>query len=439
MFFFQLRTFFLLLFLPVLLQAQTTTPFGANERKEVVTKVSQLLLDNYVYPDTAKQMAAQLNKRLKEGAYDKITDPVVFSDRINQDMLSVYHDGHLQLQYNPVSPSTIIPTQEVMPPLDSDPFHAIKQANFGISSVEILTGNVGYINLEHFWADGVYGRKNIKAALQLVQYTNGLIIDLRTNGGGSPESVAQLCGFFFDKKVHVNDSYSRPDNRTTAFWGTPDTSLKALVTMPLYILTSSKTFSAAEEFAYDMQNLKRATIVGETTGGGAHNTFEQPAGNDFVLYIPYGRAVNPVTHSNWEGTGVKPDVAVPADKALSTAQEKIILAALGDPKNVEDFFSLEWQLDLLHAQINPVIIDTLQLKKFAGVYGERTFTFENGKLYYQRTGKPKFELEPMTATIMKGKGNTYFKIEFIENSAGEVNEVKAYYQDQRIESSQRTK
>ncbi|MES2780636.1 MAG: S41 family peptidase [Bacteroidota bacterium] len=413
-----------------------TYTLTSKTRLEVVNVIRQLLMDHYVFPDTARIMSAYLNQRLKAGAYNNSKDPVVFSDALTRDLFSVYHDGHLLVQYNPAFALQL--SNPTVPTNNTNELERNRELNYGFRSVEILNGNIGYINLERFWADPVYGKETAKAALKFVANTHAIIIDLRTNGGGSPETVAMLCGFFLKTQTHINSSYNRSENTTTEFWATPDSTLKELTNKPVYILTSQRTFSAAEEFAYDLQSLKRATIIGETTGGGAHNTFERDATNGFVISIPYGRAVNAVTKTNWEGVGVKPDIEVTAEKALEMAEIKIFEAMIAGAKSAEELYQLNWQLDLLKAINNPIVIDTTTLKKYAGVFGDRTFTYTNGKLYYQRTGRQKFELEPMTPTIMKGKNNTYFKIEFVTDAQGNVNEVKAYYEDVRVERAKRT-
>jgi len=427
---------------PFLLRAQPhegETILTTKAKAEIVNRISGLLLDNYVYPDTARRMSNLLKQKQKDGAYRTITDPIAFSDALTADLYSVYHDRHLLVQYNPAFEAQLRNPVQATTATREDPLRRIREANFGLSKVEILNGNIGYIHLERFWADNVYGKETVKAALQFVRNTNALIIDVRTNGGGSPETVAMICSYFFDQKIHINDSYSRPGNTTTEFWSTPDSTLPELVDIPLYILTSNRTFSAAEEFAYDLQQLKRATIVGETTGGAAHNTFEQAAGHGFVLHTPYGRAINAVTHTNWEGAGVRPDIAINADLALETAEMKIFETLLNKTSDPAALFELNWQLDLLKAINHPITLDTLTLRKYAGVYGDRVFTYEDGKLFYQRTGRPKFELEAITPTLMKGKGNTFFKISFSVDDAGEVNEIKAYYQNRVVESAVRTR
>lgn len=429
---FKLKIFCLFLLIPSLLFAQEPILLTQKTRTAIVNTISALLLDNYVFPETAVKMSNQLKKKLNDGKYDNIKDPIAFSDALTIELLAVYHDGHLLVQYAPEeNETTPLPLQ--------DPTARIKKANFGLSKVEVLPGNIGYLNLTNFWADNMYGKETVKAALQFVSNTNALIIDLRNCGDGSQETVALICGYFLEKSTHINDMFDRSTNTITEFWTKPDPSFTAMANMPLYILTSNKTFSAAEEFCYDLQSLKRATIVGETSGGGAHGTFTQNVGNGFTLHLPYATAINPTTKTNWEKIGVKPEIETPADKALETAEIKIMDTLIAKTTDSADLFQLQWDRDLLYAINNPLTLDNTVLQKFEGEYGEKKVTLENGKLFYQRTGRPKFELEAMSPTFMKGKGNTYFKIEFIDSPNGVTNTIKTYYQDDRVETSKRTK
>lgn len=426
----------LLIFLSSYLIAQKPVILDKKAKTAVVNSVSDLLLKYYVNEATAAKMSSYILKRHKEGAYDKINDYPVLSSSITNDLYTVYHDAHLLVEYNPGLEEQL---RDTTPPAQTeDPFARIKRANFGLAKAEVLNGNIGYLGLNNFWADNTYGKETVKAALKFLQYTNALVIDLRTNGGGSPETVTIICSYFFRDRVHTNDLYNRAENSTVEFWTEPDSTLPAYINKPLYILTSNKTFSAAEEFAYNLQNLKRAVIIGETTGGGAHNTFEQPVGKGYIIHIPYGKAVNAITKSNWEGTGVKPDIEVPANNALATAQFKIFENLVANAKDEDELFDLNWQLAFVKAMSEPVVIDEATLRTYAGIYGDRTFTVENGMLYYQRKGKPKFEMEPMTKTVLKGKGNQYFKIEFIPTKEGNVNSLNAYYQTGIVEHAERT-
>jgi C-terminal processing protease CtpA/Prc len=169
--------------------------------------------------------------------------------------------------------------------------------------------------------------------MTLLSGTDAIILDLRRNGGGEPSTVAYLMSHFFaaDDKRHLNDLYFRPTNKTEPYWTTP--SVPVHYTKPLYVLTSARTFSGGEEFAYDVQTQKRGVLVGETTGGGANPGDDFSIGHDFVAFIPTGRAINPVTHTNWEHVGVKPDIATPAADAQKTAYATILRKLLADAKD----------------------------------------------------------------------------------------------------------
>jgi retinol-binding protein 3 len=232
----------------------------------------------------------------------------------------VSRDKHLRVRF---SPDPLPDRKGDAPPTPAELERFRDQMKFwnaGYVKAERLDGNVGYLRLDHF-APPSEAAPRAAAAMTLLAETGALIIDLRWNGGGDPASVALLVSYLFaaDDERHINDIYSRPDNTTRQFWTSPDLSGTRYPGKPVYVLTSKRTFSGAEEFAYDVQNLKRATIVGEVTGGGANPGGPEKVHPHFMINVPTGRAISPVTKTNWEGTGVKPEVQVPADQALDTA------------------------------------------------------------------------------------------------------------------------
>jgi C-terminal processing protease CtpA/Prc len=203
---------------------------------------------------------------------------------------------------------------------------SLRSENYGFEKLERLSGNIGYIDLRFFASPEVAGN-TLAAAMTFLADTDALILDLRQNRGGSPPMVALVCSYFFSGSappVHLNDIYYRPTDSTQQFWTYPYLSARRYLDKQVYILTSKFTFSGGEGCAYHLKNLNRATLIGETTRGGAHPTKFHRISDHFEVGIPWGRAISPITHTNWEGVGVKPHMEVPAEQALKTAQ----LAAL---------------------------------------------------------------------------------------------------------------
>src|SRR5678816_2628408 len=199
-----------------------------------------------------------------------------------------------------------------------------------------MPGNIGYIELSGF--DGsAEGGAVAQNAMQFLQYTDALIFDLRRNGGGDPNMIVLLLSHLYgeDDRVHINDFETRTDPIMPQYWTLTTVPGPRFVDKPVYVLTSKRTGSAAEEFAYDIQQLKRGTLIGETTAGGANPGAMVRLNANFAAFIADGRAVNPVSKTNWEGVGVKPDVNVPAEEALTTAHVQAIeglIAKATDPE-----------------------------------------------------------------------------------------------------------
>lgn len=297
---------------------QPDMKIDAAMKSEVIETLLKDLNDRYVFPEVAKKMETDVRARMKNKEYDSLTSAQEFSKKLTEDLQSVSHDKHLRVRYSnqpiPVRKDKSEPTEAEK----QDFNNYMKRVNYAFEKVERMQGNVGYIKFNNFFdPDG--GAETVAAAMNFVGNTDSLIFDLRENGGGDPAMVALICSYLFGDKVHLNDLYWREGDKTDEFWTNPNVAGKKYLGRDVYILTSNRTFSGAEEFSNNLKVLKRAMIVGETTGGGANPGGSIRLTEHFGVFIPVGRAVNPVTKTNWEGTGVEPDVKVPKDQALKTA------------------------------------------------------------------------------------------------------------------------
>ena len=311
--------------------------------REIVTKAMELLRANYVFPDQAERAATAIGARLEAGEYDHL-DEITLTERLTRDLQEITGDRHLgvRLGGGPGPHRERVPEPEE--PRDHEARRlAMRQRgrldNFGIRQVERLDGNVGYLDVRRVAMPANAGPA-ITAAMELVAGTYALLLDLRHNHGGSPEGVVVWCSYLLDERpTHLNDIFHADTGETRQFWGLPYVPGTRYLERPVYVLTSGHTFSGGEDFAYTLQALGRAQVIGETTGGGAHPTRPFPISAAVHIGIPFARSINPVTGTNWQGTGVVPDVAVPEAEAYDVAYAKALrhVTALADvPPPVAD-------------------------------------------------------------------------------------------------------
>ena len=270
--------------------------------------------------------------------------------------------------------------------------------------------------------------------MNFLAHTDAVIFDLRQNGGGSPSMIQLISSYLFEEPVHLNTFYIRKTDETQQFWTQGHVVGPKMTEVPVYVLTSSATFSGAEEFTYNLKNLKRGTIIGEVTGGGAHPVNIQDFPTLHIsLSLPYGRAINPITKTNWEGTGVTPDINVPADQALTVARIEALKKILEKEQNPTRKEQLAWAMKSLDVEKNPVTLDAKMLASFEGSFGPRRIFLENSSLYYQRESRPKFLLVPMGDDTFQLVGLDNFRIRFNRGTGGEVTELVGMYDDGRTD------
>jgi len=303
--------------LPGQAQDKAAPKMTAAERKSVIDTLAAKVSALYVYEDIAKKMAAAIRQHQQHHDYDTITSRDVLAKRLTADLHAVAGDGHLGVE------ASATPIAEEKPEAPSqeaaDAFRKTwARSNFNFKKVELLDGNIGLLQVDSFFpADWI--RDLAQSAMTFLANSDAMIIDIRKNHGFADGGFL-IASYFFGEPVHWNDNYDRDARTLRQSWTLPVVPGPKLADKAVYILVSKDCFSASEDFAYNMQALGRAKVIGEVTGGGAHPTKPYKISTYFLAAIPFAYSVNPVTHTDWEGKGVQPDVRVPADQALLTAQ-----------------------------------------------------------------------------------------------------------------------
>jgi hypothetical protein len=288
----------------------------AAERDRVIESAAKLLDELYVFPDVGKKLSAALRKAEKRSTYRTITDGQILAWRLSDDLWAIAHDGHLGVRFS----------KEALPPDEpgAGPDQAARQrllaGNCGFEKAEHLVPNIGYLKFNEF-ADPAICAPTAAAAMNFLVDSDALIIDLRDNHGGGG-MVDFIASYLFAEPTHLTDNYKRQGNATEESWTLPYVPGKKFIGKPVFVLTSRRTFSAAEAFCYALKTLKRATLIGETTGGGAHPMDPKRIDDHFSVMVPTGRSVSPITKTDWEGTGVEPDIKVAAPDALDEALKR---------------------------------------------------------------------------------------------------------------------
>jgi hypothetical protein len=385
-----------------------------SEHQKVVEGLASSLKDNYVFPEVAQKMSTFLKKRLKEGAYNELSNPVTFATQLTKDIQAISNDLHLRVNFNPEAAMHMNREEDEEGPSGPSPEY-LKQAarsNHGFKEVKIMDGNVGYLDLRGFHNPALAG-ETAAAAMNMLSNAEVIIFDLRQNGGGDPAMIQLLTSYLYPvhQSVHLNTFYFRPTDEHSQTWTLPYVPGKRNPEAEVFVLTSPYTFSAAEEFTYNLKNLERATIVGETTGGGAHPGGNRPISERFVAFVPTGRAINPITNTNWEGTGVSPHVEVDHEKALDKAYQLAMEKQLEKAETQGDKAFYGWYASLLRAKNEPVNVEEDLLKAYAGNYGERNLYYKDGILTYQRNGRPEMELIAIDDKTFNLASSPDFRIE----------------------------
>lgn len=332
---------------PPVVQDPPRFELTAKVKEETMGALIREMNARYVLPDVAKKIEATLREWMAAKEFAELADPMAFATKVNDLLRSQATDAHLRFRY---SSAVLPPRADPREPSEAEMRRyreAIRFNNANFAKVERLRGNVGYVKFNGF-ADPKDMKRPLAGAMRFLGECDAIIVDLRENGGGDPAGVQLFCSYFFgETPVHLNSIYFRPADQTREFWTLKEVDGPRLPDAPLFVLTSKRTGSGAEECAYNFQQLKRGTIVGSSTWGGANPGGTVRLGDHFACFIPVGRAINPYTKTNWEGAGVQPDEAVEPTKALEHAHMlalKALIAKATDPELKKDLQTIHDEL-----------------------------------------------------------------------------------------------
>lgn len=405
--------------------AAATAPANVDVQA-VVADVRRILNENYVLPELRPKLDAALAKGLAEGRYN-VADTGLLAERINADLDAVAHDGHLGMHHDPKQSAALAARPAGAGADDAPPseeqIRFAERLNHGVMQLKVLPGNIRYMEYVGFFWGGKSTEAALDNAMRFLKGGDAVIIDLRKNGGGSPDAVRYLISHFLEANRPIVTFYMR---------GQPGETLKSLASVPagrltgkpLYVLTGGRSASAAEEFVGHVDGFKIGELIGETTAGAGYRNEFFPVSGGYVISVSVGRAVLASTGKDWEKVGIAPTVKVEQDKALETAQVRALRKLAASAKD-EDKRIMEASAQVLEARMKPVAT-ALTLPQYVGVYGVRHITNEDGKLYFQREGGMKGQLVPVGANEFAFVDDPVQRVKFktAANSATELELIR---------------
>lgn len=388
---------------------------SAADCHDVSQIIAKQLEDNYVIENTATTLAQLVRSQSFLSGCDRQKSSEDIAKFMTLELNNIANDKHLSVVYDPnwVSELKAYRSSTQTEAFADSRAMETPTDNYGFKKVEMLDGNIGYLDIRAF-SDSHLGGETLENAMKFLQHADGVIIDLRNNFGGSPYMVTSLASYFFDlETVHLSTFEQRENGvlTQTQDWTSPYVPGPRFKDTPLYILTSSNSASAAEGLSYAMQSLTRATIVGEVTAGAAHARRAEIVNNDYILTLPSARPVDPRTNDNWEKKGVKPNIETSSDNALNVAYAEVLNTLI---KSKSSNLSLhKWVYPLVKAKSNQYEPSQNDIEQIIGTYGKRKVFQENGKLFYQYLDDPAFEIELLDKETIVFKAFTEARLQAI--------------------------
>jgi len=411
--------------------AKEDITFNELDKKQIIDSLTKQLQEFYIRPNAVGDIKKKLNDNYKKGLYKDMIKPNDFAGKLSSDLIEVSKDLHFAVRYDPewVESHLKKGDKEVEKKIKAEELSEAKKKNFGFQQAQILEGNIGYLKFDYF-EDPAIASETAASTMQFLSSTDALIIDLRQNNGGAMEMGQFLSSYFYSgKELPLYKYYYNEKNRKKIereMWLLPSVPGKRMEDIDIYILTSSVTFSAAEWMSYSLQNLKRVTIVGEKTAGGAHPIDRKVLPHGFSVNVPFGEVKDPITNLDFEGKGVMPDVLCKSEEAVNTSH--ILALQKLAAKNKDVLNNLDWYIPIIKNRQKNVNVTTEILKSYEGKYGKAELKYENNNLYYNWNNIATLLLKPLEQDLFLLDGINDFRIKIVsENNV--VTGIKRIYQD----------
>lgn len=382
------------------------------QKQEIITTVGTVISANYYFTGTKPDIASKLAQRMSAGAFDAANTKASFAAAVSAALGEISGDLHFSFG---VDPQWVDEFKMAKDPAHRDELRSAEKlreaaTNYGFDEVRRLEGNIGYIRFNHF-ANPDLAYQTATGAMQFLENSDAIIFDLRYNGGGYLEMAQLLASYLFpvdhDRLLFDYDYVEDGKQTKRGQWVLPGLPSKRMTDVPVYILTSTTTFSAAEWFSFTLKKLGRATLVGERTAGGAHPVDRKPVGDDFFVQLPIGQIRDPVDGEDFERTGVAPDRDVAAYRALSVAHMMALDAlAKSHPDTADDY---AWIRPLIEARARTTPTAPTVLARAVGRYEGRDLVIEDGQLYHKWRGHFSVHLEPLSPTLFAVEGVDDFR------------------------------
>jgi len=387
-------------------------PCFAGPRDDV-DEIAELIATYYFDPVRGNEIATNLRNEAEQGSFDALTDHYDFAGELTARLKS--RDAHFSVRWDGAQ-STAGASGSSPPPLQMDETDAERRTNYGFVRTERLPGNIAYIDLRYvaeidFAQSASPAQRAADAALASISGADALVLDLRQNGGGAPSMVGYLVSAFMPANADIYNTfytrYGRDSERPAVAFAKP------MLEMPLYILTSARTASAAEAIAFTLQTCHRATVVGERSAGAANPGERFSTGHGFSVFVSTGVPINPLNHRNWEGSGVVPDIAIPAAKALSRAQKLALLGVIRSKAPAAIKQDAQWALEALYVAAKPFVPAALQ--HYEGTFGTYSMQVDAGRLLARSGRRIPIELVPLSQDLFFGAGDPSRRFQFLRS------------------------